>query len=74
MCSGSSQVVDMVPCVKKMSNGCSIPLKIPIPYAYTLFKPACDRHDICYQCVSISFLFNVLIPLISFLFNVLTID
>ncbi|KAK3086241.1 hypothetical protein FSP39_015673 [Pinctada imbricata] len=33
-------------------NGCSIPGQLPAPYK-TDFTPACNRHDICYACVSI---------------------
>ena len=32
-------------------NGCSIPLNAPFPYK-ELFKPVCNRHDVCYICVS----------------------
>ncbi len=32
-------------------NGCSIPLGAPFPYKKQ-FKPACDKHDVCYECVS----------------------
>ena len=35
-------------------NGCSVPLGFPMPYR-DIFKPACDRHDICHSCVSIFF-------------------
>jgi len=35
-------------CMNK-TNGCSIPWDIPFPYK-TYFKPACDMHDICYEC------------------------
>ena len=34
------------------TNGCSIPADLPYPYK-DVFKPGCDRHDICYGCVSI---------------------
>eukprot|EP00794_Sanderia_malayensis_P000038 gene38-630_t len=30
-------------------NGCSVPFNTKFPYA-TRFKPACDRHDVCYRC------------------------
>lgn len=33
------------------SNGCSIPGDLPFFYKHT-FTPACDRHDMCYNCVS----------------------
>jgi len=33
----------------KMVNGCSIPWGIEFPYK-DFFKPACNRHDICYSC------------------------
>lgn len=33
------------------SNGCSIPGDLPFFYKNT-FTPACDRHDMCYNCVS----------------------
>ncbi len=32
-------------------NGCSVPFKGNFPYEKR-FKPACDRHDVCYRCVS----------------------
>lgn len=33
------------------SNGCSIPGNLPFFYKAT-FTPSCDRHDVCYRCVS----------------------
>ena len=33
------------------SNGCSVPLGMDAPYK-TSFTPACNKHDICYGCVS----------------------
>eukprot|EP00794_Sanderia_malayensis_P000040 gene40-632_t len=30
-------------------NGCSVPFKSTFPYS-TVFKPACNRHDVCYRC------------------------
>lgn len=33
-------------------NGCSVPINSSsFPYK-TLFHPACQRHDVCYVCVS----------------------
>ena len=33
-------------------DGCSVPLKsVFFPYAY-YFEKACDKHDVCYDCVS----------------------
>lgn len=43
--------IDFKPCVNSMTNGCSIPLGIAFPYK-DLFLPACERHDVCYSCVS----------------------
>ncbi|PVD21315.1 hypothetical protein C0Q70_19488 [Pomacea canaliculata] len=34
------------------SNGCSIPGDLPFFYKNT-FTPACDRHDMCYNCGSL---------------------
>lgn len=34
-----------------LSEGCSIPLLKKFPYK-TSFTPPCQRHDICYRCVS----------------------
>ncbi|CAH3016053.1 unnamed protein product, partial [Porites evermanni] len=31
------------------TNGCSIPGDLPFAYKAT-FKPACDKHDVCYYC------------------------
>ncbi|CAH3129716.1 unnamed protein product [Porites lobata] len=31
------------------TNGCSIPGNLPFFYKRT-FKPACDKHDVCYYC------------------------
>ena len=40
------------------TNGCSIPKGVPRPFVET-FTPACNRHDVCYRCVSvISILFH----------------
>lgn len=33
------------------TDGCSTPVK-NVPFV-EVFTPACDRHDICYRCVSI---------------------
>ena len=33
-------------------NGCSIPFGLPFFYK-SQFTPACNKHDICYSCVSI---------------------
>ena len=45
----ASQAVDFQKCITKMTNGCSIPLNLPFPYK-DIFLPACERHDICYEC------------------------
>ena len=34
------------------TNGCSIPGNLPFFYKRT-FKPACFRHDVCYECVRV---------------------
>ena len=34
------------------TNGCSIPKGVPRPFVET-FTPACNRHDVCYRCVSV---------------------
>ena len=39
----------------KHANGCSVPLGINAPYKSD-FTPACNKHDICYGCVSLSLL------------------
>ena len=36
----------------KYANGCSVPLGMNAPYK-DQFTPACNKHDICYGCVSI---------------------
>ena len=33
------------------ANGCSVPLGLDTPFKET-FTKACDKHDICYGCVS----------------------
>ena len=38
----------------KHTNGCSVPLGINAPYKKD-FTPACNKHDICYGCVSAYF-------------------
>ncbi len=35
----------------KYANGCSVPLGMAAPYKEQ-FTPACNKHDICYGCVS----------------------
>ena len=35
---------------KIVSNGCSVPLGLPFFYKKT-FYPACEKHDVCYDCV-----------------------
>ena len=32
-------------------NGCSVPFRGSFPYA-RVFKSDCNRHDVCYRCVS----------------------
>ena len=44
------------PCYVK-ANGCSIPGNLPFFYKRT-FKPACDKHDVCYYCVRLAALFS----------------
>ena len=39
----------------KHANGCSVPLGINAPYKND-FTPACNKHDICYGCVSSCFI------------------
>lgn len=34
------------------TNGCSTPMGINAPFKRE-FTPACDKHDICYGCVSV---------------------
>ena len=41
----------------KHANGCSVPLGINAPYKAD-FTPACNKHDICYGCVSTFFMSN----------------
>ena len=41
----------------KYANGCSIPLGILAPYKEQ-FTPACNKHDICYGCVSINLMYS----------------
>ena len=36
----------------KHTNGCSVPLGMNAPFKDD-FKPACNKHDICYGCVSL---------------------
>ncbi len=38
----------------KHANGCSVPLGMTAPYKEQ-FTPACNKHDICYGCVSKAF-------------------
>ena len=35
----------------KHTNGCSTPLWLPMPYKKD-FEAACNKHDVCYHCVS----------------------
>ena len=41
---------------ERMTNGCNVPvvfLKLGIAREYArLFKESCNRHDVCYVCVS----------------------
>ena len=39
------------------ANGCSIPGNLPFFYKRT-FKPACDKHDVCYYCVRLAASFS----------------
>lgn len=41
-------------CLEKMSNGCSVPggMGDRDKYGKEIFVAACDRHDVCYACVS----------------------
>ncbi|XP_033762309.1 uncharacterized protein LOC117343874 [Pecten maximus] len=36
----------------KYSNGCSVPKGIKIAFKGR-FKPACNKHDICYRCMTV---------------------
>ena len=51
-------------------NGCSIPFRSYFPYA-KFFEKACDKHDICYDCVSISFFYHLSNEQISSYFTML---
>lgn len=49
---GAAKNGDIKSCVhEKYVNGCTIPLKKPFFYK-NAFTPACDKHDVCYFCVS----------------------
>lgn len=37
--------------VLKKTNGCSIPFGLPFPFKKD-FTGACNKHDVCYECVS----------------------
>lgn len=49
-----SLVVDNQPCIDAMADGCSAPneLKKRNEYIRDTFVPACNKHDVCYECVS----------------------
>ena len=42
-------------CYMKM-NGCSVPFGLPFFYKRE-FTPACNKHDVCYYCVRLTFVF-----------------
>ena len=42
-------------CLKTMTNGCSAPGPLKMSKYNEIFLHACNRHDVCYECVSISF-------------------
>ena len=44
----------------KFADGCSVPSMIPAPFKME-FTHACNRHDICYGCVSILRYSNILL-------------
>ena len=44
----------------KFADGCSVPSMIPAPFKME-FTHACNRHDICYGCVSIFRYSNILL-------------
>lgn len=46
-------------CQPQHVDGCSIPLGLPFFYK-TQFTPSCNKHDVCYRCVSIAF--SMLLP------------
>lgn len=46
------------------ANGCSVPLGLPAPYKKT-FTPACNKHDVCYYCVSLHATLRSLLQLYS---------
>lgn len=37
----------------RQANGCSVPLGIEAPFKRQ-FTPSCNKHDICYGCVSMA--------------------
>lgn len=43
--------IDYQQCIKEMTNGCSVPnVGKKNIYASTIFLPACQKHDVCYEC------------------------
>ena len=40
-------------CAKELSDGCSAPSLFRSNKYVKIFEPACIRHDVCYECVSI---------------------
>lgn len=38
-------------------NGCSVPSFLPHPFI-RVFTPSCDKHDVCYDCVSTAMLYS----------------
>lgn len=54
------------------ANGCSVPLGLPAPYKKT-FTPACDKHDVCYYCVSLhATLRSLFFTIIQSVYNITT--
>ena len=44
-------LVDALCDADRYTNGCSVPLGLDTPFKKT-FTEACNKHDICYGCVS----------------------
>ena len=43
----------LLKCAKELSDGCSAPSLFKSNKYVRIFEPACIRHDVCYECVSI---------------------
>ena len=42
-------------CINTMTNGCSSPGPLRLNRYNRIFLDACNRHDVCYECVSIPY-------------------